>query len=379
MIGDNNTNRNLWIITGLASIPFAILAFVDPAKVKFPHIYILFVGACLFNGLVVPFVLFKNEPDWIQKTLALGVNMIFATLWIDYTGGTSSIFYPNFYLLPIIAATMYCGFIDSFLTAFFAGLLSLWFQYNELGLNLAIIGETSILVNIIFFFLLSSILGYLIKIGREQQASTMKITSELETAYHQLSASHEQLQSYTEIIEKMNKEMEQLAITDELTGLYNYRYFQIALDKELKKNKFSVVSLFMLDIDNFKLFNDRHGHLMGNRMLAEIARVIKENVRGVDTAVRYGGEEFAVIFPGMDSNEVAQLAERIREIVENTYIKTGAGEPVSVTVSIGVASYPRDAQTKSELISHADLALYDAKQAGRNQVCIFKKKPALES
>lgn len=118
MIGDNNTNRNLWIITGLASIPFAILAFVDPAKVKFPHIYILFVGACLFNGLVVPFVLFKNEPDWIQKTLALGVNMIFATLWIDYTGGTSSIFYPNFYLLPIIAATMYCGFIDSFLTAF---------------------------------------------------------------------------------------------------------------------------------------------------------------------------------------------------------------------------------------------------------------------
>lgn len=371
MIGDNNTNRNLWIITGLASIPFAILAFVDPTKVKFPHIYILFVCACIYNGIIVPFVLFKNEPNWLQKTLALGVNMIFATLWVDYTGGTASIFYPSFFLLPIISAAMYCGLLDSFLTATFASILSLWFQYQELGFNLAIIGETSILVNIIFFFLISSILGYLIKLEKEQQASTMKITSELETAYHQLSASHEQLQSYTEIIEKMNKEMEQLAITDELTSLYNYRYFQITLDKELKKNKFSVVSLFMLDIDHFKIFNDKYGHLMGNRMLSEIARVLRENVRGVDTVVRYGGEEFAVVFPGMDSHELVQLAERIRKNIEETYIKTGTGEPIFVTVSIGIASYPRDAQTKSELISHADFALYDAKQGGRNQVCVY--------
>jgi len=170
--------------------------------------------------------------------------------------------------------------------------------------------------------------------------------------------------------------MEQLAITDELTGLYNYRYFQIVIDKELKKNKLSVVSLIMLDIDRFKMFNDRYGHITGNRMLGEIARVLKENVRGVDTVVRYGGEEFAVVCPGMDSAEVAQLCDRIRKSIQITPLKMENGEAVSITVSIGIASYPRDAQNKSELISHADLALYDAKQQGRNKVCVYARKEA---
>lgn len=371
-IDSNVTNRKLWVITGLACVPFAILAFVDPSKVKFPNIYFLFALAILFNGFLVPFVLFKDEPDWIRKTVALGVNMVFAVLWIDYTGGINSIFYPYFFLLPIFAATLYCGFLDALLAAFFGSALTLLFRYNEVGFNRQLFSDASVLVNIIFFFLIATIVGYIIRVLKEQQASTMKITSELETAYHQLTMSHDQLQSYTEIIEKMNKEMEQLAITDELTMLYNYRYFQIALDKELKKNKLSSVSLMMFDIDHFKQFNEAYGHMTGNKLLSEISRIIKENVRDVDVVVRYGGEEFAVILPNLQSAEVVEIGEKIRRIVENTPVKTVAGKQVSVNISVGIANYPADSRNKSELISHADLALYEAKEAGRNQARIYQ-------
>ena len=374
MTGATNTNRNLWIVTGAASIPFAVLAFNDMELLKSPHIYYLFALAVLFNGGLVPFVLFKDEPNWLKKTLALGVNMVIAVLWIEFTGGIQSVFYPSFFLLPIFAATLYCGLFDAILTAIFASVLTLFFRYNQTGLNeinKVVFGDPAVLVNIVFFLLIAVIVGYIIRILREQQANTMRITSELETAYHQLSSSHEQLQSYTDIIEKMNKEMEQLAITDELTMLYNYRYFQIVLDKELKNNKTGSVSLLMLDIDHFKQFNEAYGHMTGNKMLSEIACIIKGNVRETDTAFRYGGEEFAIIFPGLEPQQVTETAEKIRRIIVNTIIKTAAGKQVTVTVSEGISNYPGDSRNKSELISHADLALAEAKQQGRNQVKIF--------
>ena len=371
MTRDSSTNRNLWITTGIASVPFAILAFNDLSLLKTPHIYYLFAAAVIFNGFLVPFVLFKDEPNWLKKTVALGINMIIAVLWIEFTGGIKSIFYPSFFLLPIFAATIYCGMIDALLTAFFGSALTLFFRYNQFGSAKEALGDAAILVNIIFFFLIAAIVGYIVRVLREQRASTLRITSELETAYHQLSSSHEQLQSYTEIIEKMNKEMEQLAITDELTMLYNYRYFQIALDKELKKNKAGSVSLLMLDVDHFKQFNESNGHLTGNKLLSEIARIVRENVRDTDAVFRYGGEEFAVIFPGMEPQQVMESAEKIRRIIENTTTKTAAGKQVTVTVSEGISHYPGDSRNKSELISHADLALAEAKQGGRNQVRIF--------
>ena len=371
MTGDSSTNRNLWIITGIASVPFAILAFNDLSLLKTPHIYYLFAVAVIFNGFLVPFVLFKEEPNWLKKTLALGINMVIAVLWIEFTGGIKSIFYPGFFLLPIFAATIYCGFLDALLTAFFGSALTLFFRYNQFGSAKEAFSDAAVLVNIIFFFLIAAIVGYIVRILREQRASTLRITSELETAYHQLSSSHEQLQSYTEIIEKMNKEMEQLAITDELTMLYNYRYFQIALDKELKKNKAGSVSLLMLDVDHFKQFNELHGHLTGNKLLSEIGRIIRENVRDADTVFRYGGEEFTVIFPELEPQQVIESAEKIRRIIENTTIKTAAGKQVTFTVSAGISHYPGDSRNKSELISHADLALAEAKQGGRNQVRIF--------
>ncbi|MDN5293977.1 MAG: diguanylate cyclase [Eubacteriales bacterium] len=371
----NMFNRNLWIITGVASIPFAVFAFIDPSKVVFPDIFYLFVFASIYNGLIVPFGVFRGELTWWKKTLAIGVNLLIVTLWIHYTGDDESIFYPTFYFLPIIAATMFCGFLDSILTATAASLLALYFKYDpRVGLGLNILADAKLLVQIVLFYIMASAIGYRFKGEKEQQLLNQRITSELEAAYKQLSSSHKQLQNYTEIIERMNREIEQLAITDELTNLYNYRYFQVTLDKELKRNRYSTVALLMLDIDKFKQFNDRYGHLMGNKLLIEIGKIIKNNVRPVDTVARYGGEEFAVIMPATDAEEAYQLAERIRRAVEVMAFPVGETETANVTISVGIATYPGGAGNKSELISHADLALDEAKQSGGNRTVIYRGK-----
>ncbi|MHB8171471.1 MAG: GGDEF domain-containing protein [Thermincolia bacterium] len=365
-------DRNLWIITGAASFPFVILAFTDMVNVVQPHLFILTAFSGLFNGLFVPFYLMKRQVNWLKKTLALGVNILIAALWISYTGSTESIFYPSFFFLPIVAATMHGGFVDALVTALISTILTLGFHYREVGLGPEILQDKGLLVNIVLFFLVALVVGYLIKVHREQHSRNLRVNDELETAYNQLSASHEQLQCYTGIIKKMNKDMERLAITDELTMLYNYRYFQLTLEKEVKGNKYSCLSLIMLDIDHFKKYNDKFGHAMGNRILAEIARIMKDSVRDADTVVRYGGEEFAVVLPSTDTDEAAYVAERIRYVVENFTFSCSDGTPTKVTVSMGIACFPKDSRNKSELISHADLALYRAKQTGRNKVCIYE-------
>ncbi|HEX3031365.1 MAG TPA: GGDEF domain-containing protein [Bacillota bacterium] len=379
-MGNNlqKVDRSLWLITGATSFPFVILALVRQSALTEPHIYILMALAGLFNGLIVPFLLMRGRDNWIKKTIALGVNLIIAFFWIEYTGGLKSIFFPTFYLLPILAATMYGGLIDSLITATFASLLSLWVKAEVTGFGTGLIKEPGILVQIILFFLVASTMGYLLKHHREQSERSKKMTEELEIAYHQLTATHDQLQSYTGIIEKMNREMEQLAITDELTGLFNYRYFQITMDKEIKRNRHSYLTLVMFDADNFKGYNDKFGHVAGDRMLAEIAKTLKGGVREVDTVCRYGGEEFAIIMPSTEAQEAFKLAETLRKAIENIVMTTPEGRPSSVTVSCGISCFPIDSKTKSEIISHADLAMFEAKTEGRNRTAIFSKASIVE-
>ena len=169
--------------------------------------------------------------------------------------------------------------------------------------------------------------------------------------------------------------VEHQAVTDGLTGLYNYRYFYNCIDQEYKRavryNR--PLSLLMLDIDYFKNYNDTYGHVMGDLILKNIAKMIKNNVRDVDTVVRYGGEEFAVILPETFEKEAYDIAERIRAAVEKDKVQLeDGGNSVGVTVSIGVAG-SGEAESYHQLIHFADEALYAAKNADRNCVRIYKK------
>ncbi|HGY54654.1 MAG TPA: diguanylate cyclase [Caldithrix abyssi] len=170
------------------------------------------------------------------------------------------------------------------------------------------------------------------------------------------------------------EQVEELSYTDGMTALHNYRYFELRLKEEILRHKRtqSGLSLLILDVDYFKNYNDQMGHPAGDRVLRKIAAVLKETVRENDIVARYGGEEFAVIMPGEDKKGAFVLADRIRDAVEKTYFEHEEVQPNGkITVSIGCAALPEDADDANDLIHKADTALYAAKKAGRNQVKIF--------
>jgi len=170
------------------------------------------------------------------------------------------------------------------------------------------------------------------------------------------------------------KKIEQMAITDGLTKVYNHRFFYQRIEEEtLRAKRYGkVFSLIMMDIDFFKRFNDTYGHKAGDKALANVARILKETTRNVDLAARYGGEEFAVILPETDKDGAMAIADRIRRAIKNTPFEIDPAKPmVGVTVSIGVASFPEDASGYADLIEGADQALYQAKNTGKNKVCAY--------
>lgn len=185
------------------------------------------------------------------------------------------------------------------------------------------------------------------------------------------------LSSFRNILKQITgkkEELEILALTDELTNLYNYRYFQQRLTDEMEKAKNNQyeISLIMIDIDYFKNFNDTYGHPQGDKVLKSVADVIKSNLREEDIIVRYGGEEFAIILSHTGKIKALEIAERIREsMARHKFFLENKGLSVSITISLGIAAYPQDALSKIDLIAKADHALYKAKEWGRNKVQEF--------
>jgi diguanylate cyclase (GGDEF)-like protein len=172
-----------------------------------------------------------------------------------------------------------------------------------------------------------------------------------------------------------NARLFELATTDGLTKLYVHRYFQLLLDQEMKRSRRykKQFSLIMMDIDNFKAFNDTYGHQLGDEVLKNVARAVKKISRAEDVVARYGGEEFVVILPETDAAQALIVAEKMRDIVESLEIVHGE-EPLHVTISLGVASFPMHAREKEELILSADMALYTSKHNGRNRVSLCEKE-----
>lgn len=155
------------------------------------------------------------------------------------------------------------------------------------------------------------------------------------------------------------------AHTDTLTCLWNHGYFQYRLDEELlkAKSKNYPISILMIDLDDFKKFNDTYGHIQGDEALRKVSEQLKKNVRETDIICRYGGEEFSVIVPFANKEEASGIAEMIRKNLAENNI---AG--YKFTISIGLSNYPRDGMEKDALIRKADMALYKAKREGKNRV-----------
>jgi len=175
-------------------------------------------------------------------------------------------------------------------------------------------------------------------------------------------------------VERLREEIKQLAAlvrTDELTGLFNFRYFSQALGLEMERTRRSgqPTCLIMCDLDHFKDINDVHGHEVGNQVLAHVSKLIRKTIRRLDIPCRYGGEEFALILPDTELRQGVRFANRLRLVIENSPVKTG-NLLLGIEASFGVDIYDRgDHLSEREFVEQVDGFLYKAKQEGRNRVC----------
>jgi len=173
-----------------------------------------------------------------------------------------------------------------------------------------------------------------------------------------------------------NRELFKKAMTDELTDLYNHRYFKVRLDNEIHEHaeRRRTFGLLLLDLDHFKKVNDTYGHLVGDIVLKVAAQCLKDFCRSTDVAARYGGEEFALILPDIDESSMYLIGERLRESIESLIIPIpNQDKPLKITASIGLSVFPKNGKTTTDLIASADEALYQVKNSGRNGALISKK------
>ncbi|OGX42695.1 MAG: hypothetical protein A3G37_04125 [Omnitrophica WOR_2 bacterium RIFCSPLOWO2_12_FULL_46_30] len=169
---------------------------------------------------------------------------------------------------------------------------------------------------------------------------------------------------------QLYREIQELSITDGLTGVYVRRYFLERLKEELSRAEISgsALSYILLDVDKFKNINDTYGHIVGDAVLKGIAGILSASLRSIDMCARFGGEEFCLMLPETSKEQAFTVSQRIRLKVQEARIKA-FDENLTCTISIGVASYPDDAKQINALIDKADKALYRAKAQGRNRVC----------
>jgi two-component system, cell cycle response regulator len=178
--------------------------------------------------------------------------------------------------------------------------------------------------------------------------------------------------AYLDQLQNGYKSAVRSAITDKLTGLYNYAYFTMFLENEIKRSMRHdhAIALIMLDIDDFKSHNDDLGHLAGDQILREFAKLLSANVREIDLCFRYGGEEFAIVLPYTGMSQALAAAERLRQTIsDHLFLSGDGGTPRKVTASLGIAMHAGRAGATEEIVRKADNALYKAKRAGKNCVC----------
>jgi diguanylate cyclase (GGDEF)-like protein len=333
-------------------------------KTTHPAVWVVLGVFLLSTTVLQAFVSLRLPIARLSKLgyAVLILDLLFVTALVWARGGLSTDAY-HFYYLVIAGAGILFGVKESLAFALLAGMmygLVVWLDAGEVS----VLGRVAI--RTVYFVLIGVAVAYLASQAERQR----RARAETQRSLVELHETHTELKAYA-------REMAQRAITDGLTGLYNHTYFHQRLGEELTRSvRYGrPLSLMMLDLDDFKAYNDSCGHTKGDVVLAQVARVISVSVRKVDVVCRYGGEEFAVIMAETDAEAAHAAAERVREAVESMVLpteKAGAGRTLAstgaLTVSVGVACHPTHAKTRVALIEVADRALYRSKRTGKNLV-----------
>ena len=345
------------------------------------------VSLILLNVFGSAFLLLLRK--WLQRgnlMLVGGILEILAFVWITLAAiNLGTIRTPttgNYIVIVIVAGVLFGwkGFLFSTLASSMAVLgliaaenagvlptpdytvnLTQWFTYTGL---FAVTGGLSLYAMRVMQRALSR--------AEKEIAERERVEVERKRAEEALQDANQQLRVHLAEIEQLQSELREQVLRDPLTGLYNRRYLDEAVAREIARSEREGrhLSVIISDIDYFKKVNDLYGHQVGDRFLVQIASLLKAYVRGYDVVCRYGGEEFLLVLPGADTASACKRAEIIREKCAELFIQHN-GSNLHVTLSFGVATYPTHGGAAEEVILKADQALYRSKAAGRNRVTIW--------
>ena len=245
-----------------------------------------------------------------------------------------------------------------------------WLTYFALGVTIVVLvlGMIYMFFNRRILYPLNQLQKLAYKFGQGKLEERLTIDSSEE--FSKMAVTFNEMAEKLQSSYVKNQELNELAVTDGLTGLYNHWFFHETLEKSIQAAKKGnlVFTLALIDIDNFKDFNDTHGHLAGDVVLKRVAQMIQKCIESEAMAFRYGGEEFAVIMPETSREAGYKMTDKIRKAIDGLKIIYNK-EQLHVTVSIGIAAYPIDAKGKNDLIDRSDEKLYLAKNSGKNIVC----------
>jgi diguanylate cyclase (GGDEF)-like protein len=287
----------------------------------------------------------KKSKIQLRNLLVIVMSFTAVNLLVYFTKGIN--IYWHLYAIPLVITAFTYNIIGAAVLGIVeAGTIAWWIYHFASYLKSQpsfLNDKTEITLGVILLFSMGISLGYLARKQKSQKAF-----------------------------------LERISVHDRLTGLYNYSFCIDKLTEEKKRSDRygTFFSLVMIDIDFFKVFNDQFGHEAGNEALKKIAEIISKSTRNVDVVCRYGGEEFAILLPQANTEGALALAERIRQTIESTefcFESEDSKITQRLTVSAGIAAYPFDARSESELIVNADSALYQAKLAGRNKICVYSE------
>jgi len=215
------------------------------------------------------------------------------------------------------------------------------------------------------------------KMGAELQSYTQSLERRVEERSAEVRTKNEELEVLNAALKGAVTNLETLVVTDSLTEVHNRRHFNEVLEFEFRRSARSQhpLTLMMVDVDNFKSFNDNFGHQAGDEILRHVAQVLQDTLRSTDILARYGGEEFVVLLLDTAGTRGEMIGDKLREAVESFSFPVGRNTPLAqVTVSVGVASFPEDADDAQLLVERADQAMYAAKAAGRNRVEVWTEE-----
>ncbi len=292
--------------------------------------------------------------------LLLGMIILYFVPYIQISYGPPSQLqaYRMLALVPTVLVGIFRGRKGAFISFGLLTLMMYIIMFLQYRLSWPVDATSSYIFGTIGGLLVTAVVGQF-----------FHMATQLSRAHDQLQSAHDDLQAKNSDLERLNTQLEALATFDPITELPNHRALVEAIDKELARSQRSKkgCGLLFLDIDHFKALNDGYGHPAGDNVLREFGRLIKQELRSIDTVGRWGGEEFVVLLPDIAAaGDVVQIAERIRSAVAENIFGVGGG--LRLTCSIGAAWYPEHGFGREELMAVVDGAMYAAKHLGRNQV-----------